>query len=118
MLEPRLRLAINTMAVSIARILRSNDPSIYLYGSVTAEDYRHGWSDIDLLVLTGDPITPEQAETLVTLRQTLADHDPDTPYSRLFEGGQYDLPIFGTVILEQCSLFHFLLRCAGYVHRL
>ena len=52
MLEPRLRLAINTMAVSIFNILESVQPSIYLYGSVMAEDFRPGWSDIDLLVLT------------------------------------------------------------------
>ncbi len=96
MLEPRLRLAINTMAVSIARILQSNDPSIYLYGSVTAEDYHHGWSDIDLLVLTGDPITPEQAEALLDLRQRLAVLDPDTPHYRLFEGGMLDLGAFIT----------------------
>ena len=36
-LEPRLRLAINTMAVSIARILADTQPSIYLYGSITTE---------------------------------------------------------------------------------
>lgn len=96
MLDPRLRLAINTMAVSIARILRDNNPSIYLYGSVTTEDYRHGWSDIDLLVLTGDPITQEQADMLVGLRQRLAACDPDTPYYRLFEGGMLDLGAFLT----------------------
>lgn len=96
MLEPRLRLAINTMAVSIARILRDNAPSIYLYGSVTAEDYQHGWSDVDLLVLTGDPITPEQADALVCLRQHLAALDPDTPHYRLFEGGMLDLGSFLT----------------------
>lgn len=96
MLEPRLRLAINTMAVSIARILQVNDPSIYLYGSVTAEDFRPGWSDIDLLVLTGDPITPEQADTLVNLRQALAARDPATPHYHLFEGGMLDLGAFLT----------------------
>ncbi len=96
MLDPRLRLAINTMAVSIYRILEENAPSIYLYGSVTAEDYQHDWSDIDLLVLTADPITPEQADMLVNLRQTLADRDPDTPHYRLFEGGMLDLGSFLT----------------------
>ena len=94
MLEPRLRLAINTMAVSIYRILADNAPSIYLYGSVTAEDYRHGWSDIDLLVLTADPITGDQADALLSLRQTLALRDPDTPHYRLFEGGMLDLGSF------------------------
>ena len=94
MLEPRLRLAVNTMAVSIYRILADNAPSIYLYGSVTAEDYRPGWSDIDLLVLTADPITQEQADALLHLRQTLCALDPHTPHYRLFEGGMLDLGSF------------------------
>ena len=96
MLEPRLRLAINTMAVSIFNILESVQPSIYLYGSVTAEDFRPGWSDIDLLVLTQEPITATQADLLLTLRQQLAQRDPDTPYYRAFEGGMLDLGSFLT----------------------
>ena len=96
MLEPRLRLAINTMAVSIYNILESVQPSIYLYGSVTAEDFRPGWSDIDLLVLTQEPITETQADLLLTLRQQLAQRDPDTPYYRAFEGGMLDLGRFLT----------------------
>lgn len=96
MLEPRMRLAINTMAVSIQRILMDAQPSIYLYGSVTAEDYQHGWSDIDLLVLTQEIITGEQSDALVDLRQLLASRDPDTPYYRLFEGGMLDLGSFLT----------------------
>lgn len=96
MLEPRLRLAINTMAVSIFNILESVQPSIYLYGSVTAEDFRPGWSDIDLLVLTQEPITETQADLLLTLRQQLAQRDPDTPYYRAFEGGMLDLGSFLT----------------------
>ena len=96
MLEPRLRLAINTMAVSIYNILESVQPSIYLYGSMTAEDFRPGWSDIDLLVLTQEPITETQADLLLTLRQQLAQRDPDTPYYRAFEGGMLDLGSFLT----------------------
>lgn len=96
MLEPRMRLAINTMAVSIRRILADAQPSIYLYGSVAAEDYRHGWSDIDLLVLTGERITQAQADKLLHLRQHLMACDPDTPYYRLFEGGMLDLGSFLT----------------------
>ena len=94
MLEPRMRLALNTMTVSIARLLADVQPSVYLYGSVTAEDYRHGWSDIDLLVLTRDPIPEAQADQLLYLRQTLAGLDPDTPYYRRFEGGMLDLGSF------------------------
>ena len=96
MLEPRLRLAINTMAVSIQRILADCSPSIYLYGSVTADDYQHGWSDIDLLVLTRDTIPAQQAEELLELRQQLCTNDPDTPHYRLFEGGMLDLGSFLT----------------------
>ncbi|MGN1370549.1 MAG: hypothetical protein ACI4WX_16875 [Aristaeellaceae bacterium] len=94
MLEPRMRLSINTMAVSIQRILATAQPSIYLYGSGTTEDYQHGWSDIDLLVLTQEVITEEQAAALLHLRQLLAARDPDTPYYRLFEGGMLDLGSF------------------------
>ena len=94
--DPRLRLALNTMAVTLQRILEPCDPSIYLYGSVTTEDYRHGWSDIDLLVLTQSPITGDQADMLVDLRQTLAGRDPDTPHYRCFEGGMLDLGSFLT----------------------
>lgn len=96
MLEPRMRLAINTMAVSLQRILQEAEPSIYLYGSVTAEDYCPGWSDIDLLVLTQSPITAQQANALLYLRQTLSGRDPDTPHYRLFEGGMIDLGSFLT----------------------
>lgn len=95
-LEPRLRLAINTMAVSIDRILADAQPSIYLYGSVTTGDYRHGWSDVDLLVLTQSPITESQADALLYLRQLLCQRDPDTPHYRLFEGGMLDLGSFLT----------------------
>lgn len=91
MLEPRVRLAINTLTVTLARLLAENEPSIYLYGSVTTDDFRPGWSDIDLLVLTGSPIRPEQADTLVNLRQTLMAYDPATPQYRLFEGSMLDL---------------------------
>ncbi len=96
MLEPRLRLAINTMAVSIDRILAEAQPSIYLYGSVTAGDYRPGWSDVDLLVLTQSPITERQADALLHLRQLLCQRDPTTPHYRLFEGGMLDLGAFLT----------------------
>lgn len=96
MLAPRMRLAINTMSVSIAHILQDAKPSIYLYGSTVTEDYQHGWSDIDLLVLTREVILPEQADALLHLRQLLAARDPATPYYRLFEGGMLDLGSFLT----------------------
>lgn len=93
-LEPRVRLAINTMAVSIARILERAEPSIYLYGSATEDDFRPGWSDLDLLVLTQEPISEAEAAALLNLRQRLSQLDPDTPQYRTFEGGMLDLGSF------------------------
>ena len=40
------------ITAAIADILADNEPSIYLYGSCTQDDFRPGWSDIDLLALT------------------------------------------------------------------
>lgn len=62
------QLAVNAMVREISSILSDNDPSIYLYGSSVLNDFRLGWSDIDLLVLTDRQITQEQAETLAQLR--------------------------------------------------
>lgn len=79
--------SIRRMTAAIASILGENEPSIYLYGSVTMDDFRPGWSDIDLLALTRSPISPEQADALLTLRQTLPKQYPDAIYARAFEGG-------------------------------
>lgn len=86
--------SIRLMTAAIADILRDSEPSIYLYGSVTMDDFRPGWSDIDLLVLTRAPITQEQAEALVSLRQTLPQQHPDMRYARAFEGGMLALDAF------------------------
>ena len=59
--------AINTMALEIAGIAPLH--SFWLYGSVVLDDFRLGWSDIDLLVLTVSPLTDGQAHRLLTLRQ-------------------------------------------------
>ncbi|MDO4944374.1 MAG: nucleotidyltransferase domain-containing protein [Ruminococcus sp.] len=66
----------------ILSVLWNADPSIYLYGSVTDNDFRIGWSDIDFICLTKAPLEDVQAEKLLTLRE----HQPDNPYFRLFEG--------------------------------
>ncbi len=78
--------AIERMAGRIVRILENDVHSIWLYGSIVLDDFRPGWSDIDLLVLAGHPVTGLQARQLVGLRQTLAEEAPDSPYDRLFEG--------------------------------
>ena len=54
-------------------------------------DFKLGWSDIDILVLTEKPITEEQAKSLVGLRQAMLVDEPDNPYYRSFEGGMLTL---------------------------
>ena len=54
------------------------------------DDFSLGWSDIDLLVLTDGPITQQQAQRLVKLRQTMLETEPDNPYYRSFEGVMAD----------------------------
>ena len=89
-----LQKAIDVTTLRIAEILCSCTPSIYLYGSVALGDFKLGWSDIDILVLTQIPISEEQANQLVRLRQTLLAEEPETPYYRSFEGGMLPLSAF------------------------
>ncbi len=93
--EPLLRRqAIHTMASAIQQILEAQQPTIYLYGSCVLDDFRLGWSDIDLLVLTQTRMSETQAQVLVPLRQRLWEDDPATPYYRAFEGGMLTLSAF------------------------
>jgi predicted nucleotidyltransferase len=89
-----LRKSVCEMTWRIAEILSDCAPSVYLYGSVTLEDFRPGWSDIDILVLTKTPISEEQAQKLVHLRQTLLLEEPGNPHYRAFEGGMLSLDAF------------------------
>lgn len=68
--------ALKTMADEIVSVLSNNKPSIYLYGSVVLDDFKLGWSDIDILVLTEAEITEEQASKLVNLRQDMLEQYP------------------------------------------
>ena len=70
----------------IIHILDNDIHSIWLYGSVVLDDFRLGWSDIDLLVLSNNLITERQAEQLVGLRQAMLEAEPDNLYYRSFEG--------------------------------
>lgn len=88
------QLAVNKMVREISDILMDCKPSIYLYGSCVLNDFRLGWSDIDILVLTEKEITEEQAQKLVGLRQTMFQKEPDNPYYRSFEGGMLTLAAF------------------------
>ena len=64
--------SITRMTKEIVSILNGDVHSIWLYGSIVQDDFRLGWSDIDILVLTGKQITDNQAQELVQLRQFLA----------------------------------------------
>ena len=89
-----MRRAIQNMTANIAGILEDSRPSVYLYGSAAMEDFRPGWSDLDILALTQVQITPEQAGKLLFLRQEMLEKEPENPYYRSFEGGMLDLPSF------------------------
>lgn len=88
------QLAINNMVREITCILADCAPSVYLYGSSVLNDFRLGWSDIDILVLTEQQITEAQAKLLVGLRQTMLEKEPGNPYYRSFEGGMLTLRAF------------------------
>ena len=89
--EKELRYSIWKITEAIEGILAGNAPTVYLYGSAATDDFRFGWSDIDILVLTEKTIGPDQAERLLYLRQTLSEREPQNPYYRLFEGGMLPL---------------------------
>ena len=80
------QMSINGMVREISRILADCDPTIYLYGSSALNDFRLGWSDIDILVLTEKQISKSQANLLVNLRRTMLADEPDNLYYRSFEG--------------------------------
>lgn len=93
--ERRLRqVSINKMVREISGILSDCEPSIYMYGSSALNDFRLGWSDIDILVLTEKQITEKQAQMLVRLRQAMLEKEPENPYYRSFEGGMLPLGAF------------------------
>lgn len=82
------------MKNAIVDILDDNVAALYLYGSVVLDDFKLGWSDIDLLCLTQIPMADEQAGALVSLRQTLMEKYPENQYFRSFEGGILPLNVF------------------------
>ena len=81
-----LRFSVQSMVVAVLRLLGDAPFSAYLYGSAAAGDYRHGWSDIDLIFLTEAPLTPDQCAALTQIREQLQAMDPDNPYYPRMEG--------------------------------
>ena len=88
------QISINKMVREISGILSDCEPCIYMYGSSALNDFRLGWSDIDILVLTEKQITEKQAQMLVGLRQAMLEKEPGNPYYRCFEGGMLTLDAF------------------------
>lgn len=78
--------SINVLVNRIRSVLCGTGLNLLLYGSCVLDDFRLGWSDIDILCMTDDDLTEDQAQTLVGLRQELMENYPDLPYFRAFEG--------------------------------
>ena len=78
--------AIAGMMHEIASIMDGRVYGVWLYGSAAMDDFRLGWSDIDFVALTNGPISPSQAERLLTLRQDRLKSEPGNLYDRSFEG--------------------------------
>lgn len=90
------QISTNRMVLEISHILADCAPTIYLYGSSVLDDFRLGWSDIDILVLTEKQISESRANMLVNLRQTMLAEEPDNRYYRSFEGGMLTKSAFFT----------------------
>ncbi len=86
--------SIKILTKEVVKILGNNNCSIYLYGSITLNDFKVGWSDIDILCLTEESISEVQGEQLVNLRQNLLNKFPGKDYFRMFEGGFLSLSAF------------------------
>lgn len=67
-------------------------------------DFKPGWSDIDLLCLTAETITDEQARKLVNLRQTLSFYEKQPLYFQYFEGAIVAWPAFKTARAPKSSI--------------
>lgn len=81
-----LNQSIKQMTDHIVALLDKDVHGIWLFGSVVFDDFRLGWSDIDLLVLSNHPMTEDQATHLAGLRQQMTEAEPDNPYYPSFEG--------------------------------
>jgi len=80
-----MKKSIQILIERVKKILRSNDITVYLFGSICLDDFKLGWSDIDILILTKDILSESQAEQLVNLRQTLLEKYKGNLYFRSFE---------------------------------
>ena len=86
--------AIEEMKRRLLLLLGDELTAFYLYGSVVLGDFKPGWSDIDMLCFTKEPVGEAQALALVNLRQTMLAEEPQNPSYRLFEGAIVSLKEF------------------------
>ena len=70
-MDKKTNKAINVMFENLRFILKDNIISVYIYGSCCLDDFKLGWSDIDILVLTKNSLDNETAKNLLNLRQKL-----------------------------------------------
>lgn len=84
-MNPKIRNCISHFTECLHSILGDKLLSVYLYGSVTLQDYKDGWSDIDLICFTSEQLLPSETERLLMLRQTLVE-SKKTPMFRKIEG--------------------------------
>ncbi len=84
-LPPSVMQALDTFCASLRSALDGAPVSIYLCGSLTLEDYRPGWSDIDVLYLTSSDVPKQAADALLFLRQRLVEAT-GLPIYRTIEG--------------------------------
>lgn len=92
--KKQLNKSIQNMIKNIKYILNDNLLSIYIYGSLVLNDFKLGWSDIDILVLTKEKLDIKNTESLLYLRQELLKEQPNNKYYRSFEGGIISLQGF------------------------
>ena len=81
-----MKKSISIFINEIKNILKDNLMSVILHGSVPLKDYKHGWSDIDVVCFTNSNFSLEQAEELKMLRQKLRDSQKHNKYFRKIEG--------------------------------
>lgn len=86
MTDVPMKESIDIMTRRMASVPAGGMRGVWLYGSVTLDDFRLGWSDIDFLALTESPLSEEEAGNLLELRARLSEEFPGNPYFPLFEG--------------------------------
>lgn len=79
------RYGLNLVLEEIGKIL-PRDCTVYLTGSLAADAFAPGWSDIDLLTVKNGEISEREARDLVHLKGLLAILYPGNGWIRLYEG--------------------------------